>query len=145
MRLVDYSEGEYITFLFTPTETSSTATSADKPPRSDYCQPSILRAPEVTLKYPWTSAIDVWTVGCLVRFGASIALLILKVSQLFELLSERQLFDQATENYSKELHLQYIVECLGQFPLEFLQACEDGKKYFDKEGEHTPPITMTIS
>ena len=74
--------------------------------------------------------------------GASIALLILKVSQLFELLSERQLFDQVDENYSKELHLQYIVECLGQFPIEFLQACEDRKKYFDIDGERTLPTTM---
>jgi hypothetical protein len=71
-------------------------------------------------------------------FDTSIALVILKVSQLFELLSERQLFDQ-DGNYSKELHLQYIVECLGQFPLEFLQACEDRKEFFDKEGERTPP------
>jgi hypothetical protein len=76
-------------------------------------------------------------------FGASIALLILKVSQLFELLSEHQLFGQIAENYSKELHLQYIVECFGQFPLEFLQACEDRTKYFDTEGEHAPP-TVTI-
>lgn len=69
-----------------------------------------------------------------------IALVILKVSQLFELLSESQLFDQDdAENYSKELHLQFIVECLGQFPLEFLQACEDRKKYFDKEGERRYP------
>lgn len=73
-------------------------------------------------------------------FNASITLLILKaLSQLFELLSERQLFDQDdAENYSKELHLQHIVECMGQFPLEFLQACEDRKKYFDKEGERYP-------
>ena len=76
-------------------------------------------------------------------FGASTSLLILKVSQLFKLLSDRQLFGDLAENYSKELHLQYIVECLGQFPLDFLQACKDQKRYFDKEGERTSPTMMT--
>ena len=78
-------------------------------------------------------------------FGASISVLILvlKVSQLFKLLSERQLFGELAENYSKELHLQYIVECLGQFPLEFLQDCEDRKKYFDKKGERISPAVTT--
>ncbi|KAF5358128.1 hypothetical protein D9756_001162 [Leucocoprinus leucothites] len=93
-------------------------TPADKPLRAEFRQPSILRAPEVTLKYPWSSTIDIWTVGCL----------------LFELLTERQLFEQDTENYSNELHLQHIEECLGPFPHEFLQACEDENKYFDENG-----------
>ncbi|KAF9783967.1 kinase-like domain-containing protein [Thelephora terrestris] len=102
VRVVDYSE----------------ATAIDEPRRSHLSQPSVLRAPEVTLKYPWTSAIDIWTVGCL----------------LFELLTERPLFSQDTEDYSHDLHLQYITECLGPFPPEFLQECEDRDKYFDENG-----------
>lgn len=101
MRLVDYSE----------------ATPVDNPGREHLRQPSIIRAPEVTLRYPWTSTIDIWTVGCL----------------LFELLTERALFDQDTD-YSHELHLQYIVECLGPFPPESLKDCEDRGKYFDEKG-----------
>jgi len=103
VRLADYSE----------------ATTTDKSQRSGLSQPSILRAPEVTLKYPWTSAIDIWTVGCL----------------LFELLTENQLFDQDPENYSHDLHLQYIMECLGPFSPEFLRECKDRDKFFDKNGE----------
>ncbi|KAF8344585.1 kinase-like domain-containing protein, partial [Amanita rubescens] len=102
VRLMDYGE----------------ATSVDAPVREHLPQPSILRAPEVTLRYPWTSAIDIWTVGCL----------------LFELLTEQQLFYQDANNYSHELHLQYIVECLGPFPPEFLKDCEDRGKYFDEKG-----------
>ncbi|KAF8346495.1 kinase-like domain-containing protein [Amanita rubescens] len=102
VRLVDYGE----------------ATSIDDPVREHLPQPSILRAPEVTLRYPWTSTIDIWTVGCL----------------LFELLTERQLFYQKANNYSHELHLQYIVECLGPFPPEFLKDCEERGKYFDEKG-----------
>ncbi|KDR79389.1 hypothetical protein GALMADRAFT_62926 [Galerina marginata CBS 339.88] len=111
VRLVDYSE----------------ATLADNPQRGgSYRQPSILRAPEVTLRYPWSSAIDIWTVGCL----------------LFELLTERQICNQDTENYSHDLHLQYIEEALGPFPLEFLQGCEDRDKYFDKEGDDFEHISI---
>ena len=39
------------------------------------------------------------------------------------------------KKYSHELHLQYIVGRLGQFPPEFLQACEDRNEYFDESGE----------
>ncbi|KAJ3569389.1 hypothetical protein NP233_g5080 [Leucocoprinus birnbaumii] len=99
----------------------SHATPVDNPDRSYYCQPGILRAPEVTLQYPWTSTIDIWTVGCLV----------------FELLTERYLFNQddtGDNDYSHELHLQHIEECLGPFPLEFLKDCKDWGKYFDEKG-----------
>lgn len=29
-------------------------------------QPVMLRAPEVILGHPWSTPIDIWTVGCLV-------------------------------------------------------------------------------
>lgn len=102
VRLVDYSE----------------ATPIDKPGREHLRQPDIIRAPEVTLRYPWTSAIDIWTVGCLV----------------FELLTSRILLYQDHDNYSHERHLQNIIEVLGPFPLDFLGECEDREKYFDEKG-----------
>jgi len=55
---------------------------------------------------------------------------------LFELLTERQLFYQKASNYSPKVHLQYIVECLGPFPPEFLKDYEDRGKYFDEKGEN---------
>lgn len=30
-------------------------------------QPDVYRAPEVCIKAPWSYAIDIWNVGCLVR------------------------------------------------------------------------------
>jgi hypothetical protein len=51
---------------FALTDNAQTATPIDNPVRSGLCQPDMVRAPEVTLKYPWTSAIDIWTIGCLV-------------------------------------------------------------------------------
>ena len=67
MRVVDYGESEdYAYLFFFLTDKIRIATPVDNPDRSGLRQPSILRAPEVTLKYPWTSAIDIWTVGCLV-------------------------------------------------------------------------------
>ncbi|KAJ3563528.1 hypothetical protein NP233_g8883 [Leucocoprinus birnbaumii] len=105
VRLVDYGQ----------------AMPVDSPIRPPLCQPGILRAPEVTLKYPWTSAIDIWTVGCL----------------LFELLTEQHLFHQGYKGeteYSHKLHLQHIEEYLGPFPPELLKNCEDRDKYFDDKG-----------
>ncbi|EDQ99862.1 uncharacterized protein LACBIDRAFT_315201 [Laccaria bicolor S238N-H82] len=98
VRLMDYSE----------------ATPVDAPVREHLRQPSMICVPEVTPRYPWTSAIDIWTVGCL----------------LFELLTNWHLLGQDdAHNYSHELHLQHMVECLGPFPLEFLKHCEDREKY----------------
>ncbi|KXN80718.1 Protein kinase dsk1, partial [Leucoagaricus sp. SymC.cos] len=110
VRLVDYGQ----------------ATPATKPVRGNFCQPPTVRAPEVTLKYPWTSAIDIWTVGCL----------------LFQLLTEYHLFGQEHE-YSHELHLQHIEECLGPFPPELLKDCKDREKYFDDKGEYTSNFQPT--
>ncbi|XP_006455847.1 hypothetical protein AGABI2DRAFT_121767 [Agaricus bisporus var. bisporus H97] len=84
----------------------------------NYAQPPTLRAPEVTLRYPWTNAIDIWTVGPL----------------LFRLLTEESLFPQDEETYSHEVHLQRIVELLGPFPQEFLSKCADRDRYFDETG-----------
>lgn len=68
-------------------------------------------------------------------------LLILNANQSFELLTGRHLFYQKAANYSHELHLQYIEEYLGSFPLGFLRACEDRDKYFDEKGERTRLIS----
>jgi hypothetical protein len=32
----------------------------------EHCQAAIVRAPEVTLGYPWSTPVDIWSVGCLV-------------------------------------------------------------------------------
>lgn len=77
--------------------------------------------------------------------AASVDLLVLNVPQVFELLTERQLFDQDREKYSDDLHLQYITECLGPFPPEFLQACENQTKYFDENGKHTTSTTIALA
>ena len=34
---------------------------------SDHLQPEHLRAPEVTLGAPWSTGVDIWSLGCLVR------------------------------------------------------------------------------
>jgi hypothetical protein len=45
--------------LLTFTDDTQIATSIYDPVREHLPQPSILRAPEVTLRYPWTSTIDI--------------------------------------------------------------------------------------
>lgn len=38
--------------------------------RLEDVQPDIYRAPEVILEAPWTSSIDIWNTGCMVRWRA---------------------------------------------------------------------------
>ncbi|KIJ92132.1 hypothetical protein K443DRAFT_60414, partial [Laccaria amethystina LaAM-08-1] len=106
VRLVDYSEAETIPPFHSLLPTTI-ATPIDNPGREHLRQPSIIRAPEITLRYLWTSTIDIWT--------------------LFELLTERQLAEQDPDNYLHELHLKYTVECLGPFPPEFLKDQSSGR------------------
>jgi serine/threonine-protein kinase SRPK3 len=37
---------------------------------SEFIQPNIYRAPEVILEAPWTYSVDIWNVGCMVRYTA---------------------------------------------------------------------------
>ncbi|KIM91302.1 hypothetical protein PILCRDRAFT_520 [Piloderma croceum F 1598] len=89
VRLIDYDEASPI----------------DKH-HDDQCQAAIVRAPEVTLGYTWSTPVDIWSVGCLV----------------FELVTNSHLFGQPGP-YSASVHLQSMVEYLGSFPPQFLEAC----------------------
>ncbi|KAH7921680.1 kinase-like protein [Leucogyrophana mollusca] len=83
-------------------------------------QPVLLRAPEVILGHPWSTPIDIWSVGCLV----------------FEYLIGTALF-QLYESSSVSLedsHLQRILEVIGPFPTSFLEACPRQSEFFDQEG-----------
>jgi serine/threonine-protein kinase SRPK3 len=39
-------------------------------PLLEQAQPVLLRAPEVILGYPWSTPVDIWSVGCLVLLHA---------------------------------------------------------------------------
>jgi hypothetical protein len=54
---------------------SSTATPA-KEHRVELVQPVLLRAPEVTLGHGWSTPIDVWSMGCLVRYSLLLSAII---------------------------------------------------------------------
>ncbi|KAI6140207.1 kinase-like domain-containing protein [Pisolithus tinctorius] len=82
----------------------------------NHYQPPIVRAPEVILGHPWSSSIDIWTIGCL----------------LFEIITDFHLFGQST--YSAYFHLQNMVEYLGPFSPQFLESCSGRSNYFDEDG-----------
>lgn len=92
------------------------ATPVNKLTHGNHYQPPIVRAPEVILGHPWSSSIDIWTVGCL----------------LFEIITDFHLFGQST--YSADFHLQNMVEYLGPFPAQFLESCSRRSDYFDEDG-----------
>jgi len=83
-------------------------------------QPVLLRAPEVILGHPWSTPVDIWSVGCLV----------------FEYLAGTPLFQlRASSSVTfTDTHLQRILEHIGPFPSRFLDACSRRSEYFDKRG-----------
>ncbi|KAH7905119.1 kinase-like domain-containing protein [Hygrophoropsis aurantiaca] len=85
-------------------------------------QPVLLRAPEVILGHPWSTPIDIWSVGCLV----------------FEYLVGTALF-QLYEYPSKSIgledsHLRRVIEAIGAFPPGFLEACPRRSEFFEQDG-----------
>ena len=64
----------------------------------------------------------------------SVSSLMEALSQLFELVANCHLFDQQGQ-YSADIHLQNMIEYLGEFPLQFLEACDRRDEYFDANGE----------
>ena len=69
--LIDYSEGDILQSTLWATVINGFMSLAilidSSTTRPEYRQPTIIRALEVTLGYPWSTSIDIWTVGCLVR------------------------------------------------------------------------------
>ncbi|KAH7910212.1 kinase-like domain-containing protein [Hygrophoropsis aurantiaca] len=85
-------------------------------------QPLLLRAPEVILGHPWSTPIDIWSVGCLV-FEYLIG------TALF------RLYESPSQSISfEDSHLQRTLEIIGPFPSSFLDACPRRSEFFDQEG-----------
>lgn len=64
--LIDYSHGKRLlhgTNGFSSVS-SSTATPTNKHIQRWHVQPTLLRAPEVILGHPWSTPIDIWSLGC---------------------------------------------------------------------------------
>jgi serine/threonine-protein kinase SRPK3 len=78
------------------------------------------RPPEILLKMQYTSAIDMWSLGCL----------------LFELVTGDNLFEPIKgKGYKKEDDLfAQMIEMLGQIPLEFLKESAVFARYFEEDG-----------
>lgn len=83
-------------------------------------QPTLLRAPEVILGHPWSTPVDIWSLGCLV----------------FEYLTGVVLFKLWDSSFMslEDVHLQRILEHIGPFPSSFLQACQRRPDFFDEQG-----------
>ncbi|TDL24708.1 kinase-like protein [Rickenella mellea] len=93
----------------------------EKISREYECQPVLLRAPEVILGYDWSTPIDIWSVGCLV----------------FEFLTGAALF-RLYESESvtlSDVHLERVIELIGDFPPSFLARCRKRDDYFNVEGK----------
>jgi len=91
---------------------------------SEFIQPVLLRAPEVILEAPWSTAVDVWNLGALVP----------------ELMYRQNMFsahDAKTSMYSTKVHLQEIAALLGPFPPSLIEQAhlEDVMSVFGLDGQ----------
>ncbi|KAG9004998.1 hypothetical protein FRB90_010615 [Tulasnella sp. 427] len=85
---------------------------------TDEIQPVGLRAPEVVLGYPWSTPVDIWTVGCLV----------------VELLTGRDMWNpKPGPSWSAEDdHLAKMLRVTkGTFPEAMISRSKRGSKFFD--------------
>ncbi|CCM06689.1 uncharacterized protein FIBRA_08976 [Fibroporia radiculosa] len=83
-------------------------------------QPTLLRAPEVVVGYPWSTAVDIWSIGGLV----------------FEFLIGNPFFAlYETDSVSLEDSLlRRMIEHIGPFPPHLLEKGTRRDEYFDAEG-----------
>ncbi|KAM0745541.1 hypothetical protein ACQRIT_000925 [Beauveria bassiana] len=90
---------------------------------SDLIQSFALRAPEVTIGAPWDTAVDIWSLGCLVvEFVQGIVLFSGNASERGTWTAEDD-------------HLARIVEILGPFPSSLLKKGRHSADFFDDQGQ----------
>ncbi|QRV92958.1 Serine/threonine-protein kinase [Ceratobasidium sp. AG-Ba] len=91
---------------------------------TDKIQPLALRAPEVILGYSWDTAVDIWSLGCLI----------------IELLTRSPLFaiNPFLEGWTEdEDHLAQMTEVLGvSFPADMLSRSRNRSDFFQEDGEY---------
>jgi len=91
---------------------------------TEFIQPVLLRAPEVILQAPWSTAVDIWNLGALVP----------------ELMYHQTMFsarDPDTGMYSPKAHLREIAALLGPFPPSLIEQAhlEDVTGVFSSDSE----------
>jgi serine/threonine-protein kinase SRPK3 len=103
---------------------------------NEHCQAAIVHVPEVTLGYPWSTPVNIWSVGCLVSSiqWSRILLLIVRLHQVFKLVTNFHLFSQPGP-YSVDVDLQNMAEYLEPFPPQLLEACSCRAEYFNENGQ----------
>jgi serine/threonine-protein kinase SRPK3 len=87
---------------------------------TDDVQTRQYRAPEIILGSPYDTAIDIWSLGCMV----------------FEFLTGDLLFEpKSGKNFGKnDDHLAQMIEAIGPFPRHISQKGKYSERFFDRKG-----------
>ncbi|KAL9576731.1 MAG: hypothetical protein Q9212_006860, partial [Teloschistes hypoglaucus] len=81
---------------------------------AEFCQPQVLRAPEVIFQLPWGTEIDIWTTAVVT----------------FDMMTASLMFDGKTV----ESHLAEMVAAVGPFPVDFINRVENPERIFTSDG-----------
>lgn len=98
---------------------------------TEWIQPQMLRAPEVTLGAEWNSKVDIWNVGLVI----------------WELAEGSLVFDgtwTATSPYTAKAHLAQMESVLGSMPPSLLARSKNRHRFFDDEGKLLTPSTFPL-
>lgn len=122
----------------------SAVTASEIKSNTENVTPTLLRAPELLLGHPWSTAVDIWAVGCMVGCPWSPRSARIVNSdhriQTFEFLTGVSLFqlNRAPGVDRTSIHLGRIEEHLGSFPRDFLQRCNNRSEFIGDSGTSIP-------
>jgi serine/threonine-protein kinase SRPK3 len=102
-------------------------------------QPNVYRAPEIIIDIPWTYSVDIWNVGCVVRYSSfnertSTDILF---SQVWDAFQGEHLFtgqDPELQTYRGPAHLAEMIALLGPPLPSLLAQANRRSKFFSDAG-----------
>ena len=114
---------------------------------TEYIQPDAYRSPEVILEIPWTSRVDIWSVGCMVsrpftRPNPSSVAANLN-TQIWDVFEGDRLFtgkDPEVAKYRSRAHLAEIIDLLGPAPQHLINRGQRSGEFFSNGEFKTPQL-----
>ncbi|KAF9471267.1 kinase-like protein [Pholiota conissans] len=130
VKLCDYGESEFSALFHRTRQTPCKAIVDVCTDSVSECQYIHRRAPEIILGHPWSTPVDIWSVGCI-----TFELLVGAEYHLFGLIDDINPFD---------FLLEQLISHKDRFPSDFLEGCSKRDEYFDDNGALRRPLGIDV-